>query len=73
MLLLGLAAVEFFTGYSLSMRKNYVFCFVIACLTCLKMPLGTILGVFTILVLNRPTVKEMFNQAPVDRRPPFEE
>ena len=47
-------------GRFIARRKHYTFCFVIACLECLFMPFGTVLGVFTILVLNRPTVKEMF-------------
>ena len=40
-----------------------MFCFVIACLACMQMPLGTILGVFTIIVLARPSVKEMFDRS----------
>jgi hypothetical protein len=63
LLILALAACKFFTGYSLGQRKNYMFCFVIACLTCMWMPLGTLLGVFTIVVLMRPGVKEMFGVA----------
>jgi hypothetical protein len=65
-LLVALAVCSFFAGYSLSQRRNYIFCFVIACLTCLHMPLGTLLGVFTLIVLSRPTVKEMFNMGPVE-------
>ena len=56
----ALAACNFVVGYSLGQRKNYVFCFVIACLICINVPLGTILGVFTLLVLSRPSVKESF-------------
>ena len=32
-------------------RKHYTFCFVMACVECLFMPFGTVLGVFTILCL----------------------
>jgi len=28
------------------------------------MPLGTVLGVFTLVVLQRPTVKQMFGVSP---------
>ncbi len=30
--------------------------------SCVFIPFGTILGVFTIIVLSRPTVKEVFEQ-----------
>ncbi|HVS38767.1 MAG TPA: hypothetical protein VMS17_24640 [Gemmataceae bacterium] len=63
-LLLVQAVCNFLAGAFLSQRRHYVFCFVMACLACLHMPLGTILGVFTLLVLSRPTVKEMFSMGP---------
>jgi len=39
---------------------------VMAAIECIFMPFGTVLGVFTIVVLARPSVKEMFelNAAP---------
>jgi hypothetical protein len=49
------------TGRNLAKKQNYTFSFVIACLICLWMPLGTILGVFTIIVLMRDSVKAIFN------------
>src|ERR1035441_5368583 len=49
------------TGRFIAGRKHYTSCFVIACVECLFMPFGTVLDVFTILVLNRPSVKELFN------------
>lgn len=62
------------TGTRLKARTHYQFCFVVACVECIFMPLGTVLGIFTILVLNRPSVKAMFTQtAPsVDAFPPSE-
>jgi succinate dehydrogenase/fumarate reductase cytochrome b subunit len=41
-------------------RKRYRFSFIVACLTCLLFPLGTVLGVFTIITLSKPSVKEMY-------------
>ena len=41
-------------------HKHYIFCLVIASLNCLFMPFGTILGVFTIVVLVRSSVKALF-------------
>jgi len=44
-----------------------MFCLIVAGIICIFMPLGTILGVFTIIVLVRPSVKAMFEgQATVD-------
>ena len=43
-------------------KRGWMFCFVVACLSCLLMPMGTVLGVFTILVLSRETVKAAFAQ-----------
>ncbi len=50
------------SGRFLARRKNYTFCLVIGCLECLFLPFGTILGVFTLLVLNRASVRAMFGQ-----------
>jgi hypothetical protein len=48
-----------------------------ACIICLSIPFGTVLGVFTIIVLNRPTVKARFDgqqlggwQPPPAKTPP---
>lgn len=50
-------------GYFLAKRKNHMFCLVMAGVSCIFMPFGTVLGVFSIIVLSRPTVKELFNAA----------
>jgi hypothetical protein len=55
-----MAVLILITGRFLARRKHYQFCFVMACLECLFMPFGTILGVFTILVLARASVKPLF-------------
>lgn len=61
-ILLGLtmAALIIITGFRLKQRRSYTFCMVIAAIMCLNMPLGTILGVFTIVVLVKEPVKELF-------------
>ena len=56
-----LAIFILLAGRFIARRKYYMFCFVMACVECLFMPFGTVLGVFTILVLNRQSVKELFN------------
>jgi hypothetical protein len=49
-------------GRCLAKRKAYTFCLVMACVECLFMPFGTVLGVFSIVVLNRATVKQLFGK-----------
>ena len=50
----------FIAGRSLAKRCHYWFAFVVACLECLFVPFGTILGVFTLIVLSRNSAKELF-------------
>lgn len=49
-------------GRFLSCRKHYVYCLVMAALACALMPFGTVLGVFTIIVLQRDSVKRLFER-----------
>ena len=44
----------------LKARKNRTFCFIVAALNTLQVPFGTGLGVFTIFVLARDTVRQAF-------------
>lgn len=57
------AALVAFAGRSLAQRKRYTYCLVTAGVECIFMPVGTVLGVFTIIVLVRDSVKALF-QAP---------
>ena len=63
-ILLGwiMACLVFMGGRFLARRKNYLYCLIVAGLSCLFVPIGTILGVFTIILLLRPSVKELFNR-----------
>jgi hypothetical protein len=65
-ILLGwtMAALILTTGRFLARRKHYQFCLVMAGVECLFMPFGTVLGVFTILVLVRESVKPLFGLNP---------
>ena len=58
------AALQALTGRFLRERTRYTFCLVVAGVSTLFMPFGTVLGVFTIIVLIRPSVKALFGQAP---------
>lgn len=52
-----------YAGRFLVQQRRYLFCLVMAGLSCTFMPFGTALGVFTILVLMRPSVRELFGVA----------
>jgi hypothetical protein len=52
------------TGRFLYNRKQYHFCLIIAGLQCAFFPFGTVLGVFTIIVLVRESVKQLFTTNP---------
>ena len=49
-----------YSGKCLINRKKYMFSFIIACVSCMFVPFGTILGVFTIVVLSRDSVKKLY-------------
>jgi len=51
-------------GRKYAKQEGYRFCFVLAVFTCLNFPLGTALGVFAIMVLNRPSVKALYQGLP---------
>ena len=54
------AACVVVAGHCIRSRTRYWFVFVMACLQCAFFPFGTVLGVFTIVVLSRPSVKQLF-------------
>ena len=56
-----LAACTVIAGRSIAQRRRYLFCLVVAgVMAAMCMPFGTVLGVFTIIVLMRPSVKREF-------------
>jgi hypothetical protein len=57
---LAMAICILVAGRSLARQRRYWFAFVVACIECLFIPFGTILGVFTIIVLSRESVKTLF-------------
>ncbi|MBA7578056.1 hypothetical protein ES708_19912 [subsurface metagenome] len=57
-----LAGFVITAGRFLAHRKHHLFCLVIAGIECAFIPFGTILGVFTIIVLMRESVKELFSK-----------
>jgi hypothetical protein len=57
---IAMAICILIAGRSLALRKRYSFALVVACVECLFVPFGTILGVFTIVALSRESVKALF-------------
>jgi hypothetical protein len=56
-----IALASFFAGRMIGERRGRLFCMVLAGFNCLNMPFGTALGVFTLVVLSRPSVKQAFD------------
>jgi hypothetical protein len=64
-LLLGLWIIAMTVLTILSARwmgqgKRWTFCLVISCIHCISFPFGLALGIFSIIVLVRPSVKNWF-------------
>ncbi len=73
MVLTVLSAVLFFlTAKGLANHKRKTLIYICSALACLNVPLGTVLGIFTFIVLGRPQVKAAF-EAPAewDRPQPY--
>jgi hypothetical protein len=58
-----LATVMIIAGRKLRARKSRTFCIVVAGIECAMMPFGTVLGVFTIVLLMKDSVKPLFEPA----------
>ena len=54
------AVFSIVAGRYLARQAHYLFCMVMAAIECIFIPFGTVLGIFTILVLSKPSVKKMF-------------
>ena len=50
------------SGRALSAGRSYTFSMVMAAISCAFMPFGTVLGVFTLLVLMRPSVRTLYGR-----------
>jgi len=61
-LVLFATVLNFLSARYLAKRRKKTFSIVVAALNCLSLPLGTILGVFTIVVLSRPSVEAIYQK-----------
>jgi hypothetical protein len=66
---LGLAALSWTAARRLRQQRSIGFCQVVAAISCMGFPLGTVLGVLTFVVLAKPSVRRMFEQAQAARLP----
>lgn len=48
-------------GWFLGQRTHYRFCMIVSAFECLTIPLGTILGVFTLFTLSRDSMRARFD------------
>jgi hypothetical protein len=64
-----LAAMNYLAGRAVKQRRSRIFVLVIDAINCLNMPLGTLLGVFTFVVLSRHSVQAEFEGGAPDEPP----
>lgn len=57
-----LAVAILVAGRFLARRTHYTYCLTVGGIECIFVPFGTVLGVFTIIVLSRLSVKSLFQQ-----------
>jgi hypothetical protein len=55
------AACYAYAGRCLARRKHYMYCLVMAGVGCMFVPFGTVLGVFTIVELQKESVRSAFD------------
>jgi hypothetical protein len=60
LLIMTFSVLVIIAGRFLVRRKHRIYCIVMAGVSCANVPLGTVLGVFTLIVLLRPSVKRLF-------------
>lgn len=63
----ALGGLIIYAGRCLTSNRHRILCMVLAGIMCLSVPLGTLLGVFTLIVLARPSVIAMFAQKRMER------
>lgn len=56
----AMAMLTYVAGWRLVERRARSFCLLVAAINCFFVPLGTVLGVLTIIVLKRPEVRKTF-------------
>ena len=68
-----IAILKIVVGMRIRQRKARIFCMIVAGIGCLQFPYGTLLGVFTFIVLGRSSVRQLFESTKTDDLPPLSE
>jgi hypothetical protein len=55
-----IGGLTIYAGRSIQQRRNRTLTLIVATMHCLWMPIGTVLGVFTFIVLMRPSVTRLY-------------
>ena len=55
--------VGFYVGACFRKQRHHTLCLIAAIFACLSFPLGTVLGVFSIIVLMKPEAKYLFERS----------
>ena len=60
LIMVGIAVLKVLVAVRLKQRRSRTLCMVVAAVTCLGIPIGTALGVFTFVVLSRESIVREF-------------
>jgi ABC-type polysaccharide/polyol phosphate export permease len=60
LLLVGWVVMLIVAGKSLGRQRRWLYCMIVAGISCASFPFGTALGVFTLITLSKPDVKALF-------------
>jgi hypothetical protein len=63
-IMMTFAVLKYVTYRRLRERRSRTFCMIVAAISCLGIPYGTVLGIFTLAVLTRPSVVNLFTVSP---------
>ncbi len=61
LVLIVVAALKIYAALSLKKKQARTPCLIVAAITCLGIPYGTVLGIFTFMVLTRPSVVQLYS------------
>lgn len=59
-----LGALTALSGRYIQQRKNRIFSIVIGCVNCIMVPVGTVLGVFDLVLLTNTEVVKEYQEKP---------
>ncbi len=59
--MITLAVLNWMASNRFEKRYGHTFLIVVAAINCLHMPIGTAIGVFSLIVLSRPSAKQLFD------------